>query len=84
VGEAHRNGNANPSQALKGRNDQAKGVTLESGPSSPKQDNFTPSGLSSLAWLRFLQPYLPFGLGLAFEAIHHLCLELGISRGPRK
>jgi len=74
MGEARRNGNANPSQALKGRNDQAKGKARGAGtwPFIPDEDNSTPSEVSSWAWIRFLQSLHPFGIGSVFEAIHHL------------
>jgi len=49
MGEAHRNGNANPSQALKGRNDLAKGKGRGAGitPSITHEGNFAPSGFGA-------------------------------------
>jgi len=50
MGEAHRNADANPSQALKGRNNQAKRKGRGAGiwPFITHEDNFAPSGLSFL------------------------------------
>jgi len=42
------------------------------------EENFTPSGFSSLGWIRLLQSFHPFGVGRGFKAIHDFRKRLGM------